>query len=125
MTIVVSKARGEPMVAAFLRSRHEPIVLVYHNITPAKYFAPYDPNFAALLATGHGVATSQADRARAAPHVGDVGVTSRGAPEGRAGKARAFDDRRHVEHLQPRDGRNAARSSGEGFGPYLRPVTNL
>jgi glycosyltransferase involved in cell wall biosynthesis len=50
--LVYHASIGEPMVAAFLRSRHEPIVLVYHNITPAKYFADLDETFAELLVLG-------------------------------------------------------------------------
>ena len=43
---------GEPVVTAFLHSRREPVVLVYHNITPARYFEPWDREFAKLLALG-------------------------------------------------------------------------
>jgi glycosyltransferase involved in cell wall biosynthesis len=43
---------GQSDLHNFLIARPEPLVLVYHNITPAKYFAPYDPNFAALLERG-------------------------------------------------------------------------
>ncbi len=51
--VLVSHASiGEPMVEAFLRSRYEPIVLVYHNITPAKYFEGLDETFAELLVLG-------------------------------------------------------------------------
>ena len=50
--IVFHASIGEPVVHGFLRARSEPIVLVYHNITPAEYFAPWDPDFAALLAEG-------------------------------------------------------------------------
>jgi glycosyltransferase involved in cell wall biosynthesis len=50
--LVYHASIGEPLVAAFLRSRHEPIVLVYHNITPAKYFAEIDETFAELLVLG-------------------------------------------------------------------------
>ena len=38
--------------SAFLLSRPEPIVLVYHNITPAKYFEGIDDTFAELLVLG-------------------------------------------------------------------------
>ena len=50
--LVYHASIGEPTVAAFLRSRHEPIVLVYHNITPAKYFEGLDDTFAELLQLG-------------------------------------------------------------------------
>jgi L-malate glycosyltransferase len=43
---------GEPEVAQFVLGRHERLVVVYHNITPAEYFAPFDPAFAGLLACG-------------------------------------------------------------------------
>jgi glycosyltransferase involved in cell wall biosynthesis len=50
--LVYHASIGEPAVEAFLRSRHEPIVLVYHNITPAKYFEELDDTFAELLVLG-------------------------------------------------------------------------
>lgn len=43
---------GEPEVARFLLGRNGRLVLVYHNITPPKYFATLDPAFAALLTGG-------------------------------------------------------------------------
>jgi L-malate glycosyltransferase len=43
---------GEPHVHAFLMGRSEPIVLVYHNVTPAHYFERWDPVFASLLELG-------------------------------------------------------------------------
>ena len=43
---------GQPAVHEFLTSRAEALVLVYHNVTPAKYFEPYDLEFAELLALG-------------------------------------------------------------------------
>ena len=43
---------GEPEVFAFLRSRAERIVLVYHNISPSEMFMAYDPAFAGLLEAG-------------------------------------------------------------------------
>jgi glycosyltransferase involved in cell wall biosynthesis len=43
---------GQPDLHAFLLGRHEPLVLVYHNITPAKFFEPYNPAFAQLLTLG-------------------------------------------------------------------------
>src|SRR5664279_2702141 len=50
--LVYHASIGEPTVEAFLRSRHEPLVLVYHNITPAKYFEGLDDKFAELLVLG-------------------------------------------------------------------------
>ncbi|MEW6471849.1 MAG: glycosyltransferase [Actinomycetota bacterium] len=43
---------GEPEVVRFLLESPQRLVLVYHNITPARYFVPYDATFANLLATG-------------------------------------------------------------------------
>lgn len=43
---------GEPLVHAFLLSRREPLVLVYHNVTPSRYFDNWDPAFAELLDLG-------------------------------------------------------------------------
>ncbi len=43
---------GQSDVHDFLTSRAEPLVLVYHNITPGTYFEKYDPVFAELLALG-------------------------------------------------------------------------
>ena len=40
---------GEPELARFLLSWPGRLVLVYHNITPARYFAGLDPAFARLL----------------------------------------------------------------------------
>jgi glycosyltransferase involved in cell wall biosynthesis len=43
---------GQSEVHEFLTSRAEPLVLVYHNVTPGRYFEPYDPVFADLLELG-------------------------------------------------------------------------
>lgn len=50
--LVYHASIGEPEIAAFLLDRPETLVLVYHNITPAQYFAILDPRFAQLLAIG-------------------------------------------------------------------------
>jgi L-malate glycosyltransferase len=50
--LVYHASIGEPTVSAFLLSRPEPIVLVYHNITPARYFEGIDDTFAELLVLG-------------------------------------------------------------------------
>jgi glycosyltransferase involved in cell wall biosynthesis len=50
--LVYHASIGEPTVSAFLLSRSEPIVLVYHNITPARYFEGIDDTFAELLVLG-------------------------------------------------------------------------
>lgn len=43
---------GEPEVTEWLLHRRERLVLVYHNITPARYFREIDPRFADLLEAG-------------------------------------------------------------------------
>lgn len=43
---------GQPEVHQFLAERNEPLVLVYHNVTPPEFFEPYDVAFAELLALG-------------------------------------------------------------------------
>jgi L-malate glycosyltransferase len=43
---------GQPEVHRFLTTRAEPLVLVYHNVTPGSYFEPFDPGFAELLMLG-------------------------------------------------------------------------
>jgi glycosyltransferase involved in cell wall biosynthesis len=50
--LIVHASIGEPEVAAFLAARPERLVLVYHNISPAEPFRPYDPAFARLLESG-------------------------------------------------------------------------
>jgi L-malate glycosyltransferase len=51
-TIVYHASIGNREVVDFLMSRPERLVLVYHNISPPESFAPYEPEFAALLRTG-------------------------------------------------------------------------
>jgi glycosyltransferase involved in cell wall biosynthesis len=43
---------GQPEVHEFLDMRPEPLVLVYHNVTPAHFYDEYDPAFADLLVLG-------------------------------------------------------------------------
>jgi glycosyltransferase involved in cell wall biosynthesis len=50
--LVYHASIGEPDVAALLLERREPLVLVFHNVTPAAYFATVDPYLAARLAAG-------------------------------------------------------------------------
>ncbi len=50
--LVFHASIGEPVVHAFLARRNEPIVLVYHNVTPGKYYERYDPAFAEKLERG-------------------------------------------------------------------------
>jgi glycosyltransferase involved in cell wall biosynthesis len=50
--LVVHLSIGDVTVDRFVAERAERIVLVYHNVTPPEYFAPYDPSFARLLHQG-------------------------------------------------------------------------
>jgi glycosyltransferase involved in cell wall biosynthesis len=43
---------GEPEVTRFLLERPEPLGMIYHNMSPAEPFAPYDPSFAGKLEAG-------------------------------------------------------------------------
>ena len=53
---------GEPGVFSFISERPERLVLVYHNISPAEAFRPYDPAFAGLLEAGRRELVSLRDR---------------------------------------------------------------
>jgi glycosyltransferase involved in cell wall biosynthesis len=50
--IIFHGSIGAPEVFSFLMGRPERIVLVYHNVSPASAYQPYDPAFAGLLETG-------------------------------------------------------------------------
>lgn len=50
--LVVHYSIGDAQLRRFLRARTERIVVLYHNITPARYFADYSPEFARLLTAG-------------------------------------------------------------------------
>jgi glycosyltransferase involved in cell wall biosynthesis len=50
--LVFHASMGQPEVHEFLMTRREAVVLVYHNVTPAQYFEPFDPVFSTLLAEG-------------------------------------------------------------------------
>lgn len=43
---------GDRDVMSFVRDRPERLILIYHNISPARYFWKYDPEFAAFLEAG-------------------------------------------------------------------------
>ena len=53
---------GEPKVFSFIRERPERLVLIYHNISPAAPFMPYDPGFAGLLEEGRRELAALRDR---------------------------------------------------------------
>lgn len=50
--IIYHASYGIPSITKFLLDRDEPIILVYHNITPAKYFVDGNAEFAAGLVWG-------------------------------------------------------------------------
>lgn len=50
--IIFHGSIGSPEVFSFIHSRPERIVLLYHNVSPAEAFLPYDPAFAGLLESG-------------------------------------------------------------------------
>lgn len=50
--IIFHGSIGAPDVFSYVLGRPERIVLVYHNISPAGAFFPYDPAFAGLLESG-------------------------------------------------------------------------
>lgn len=54
---------GEPHVFSFISERPERLVLLYHNISPAPPFLPYDPAFAGLLEAGRRELAALRDRA--------------------------------------------------------------
>jgi glycosyltransferase involved in cell wall biosynthesis len=50
--LIVHASIGHAAVHQFLMDRYEPLVLMYHNVTPASYYEPYDAEFAEVLALG-------------------------------------------------------------------------
>jgi glycosyltransferase involved in cell wall biosynthesis len=54
---------GEAEVTTFVRERPERLAIVYHNISPAAPFRPYDPGFADLLDQGRHELNRLRDRA--------------------------------------------------------------
>ena len=50
--IVYHASIGEERARRFLDAHLGPLIVWYHNITPARYFSPYDPAFARLLDGG-------------------------------------------------------------------------
>ena len=74
--LVFHASIGEPEVASFIRERPERVVLVYHNISPAPVFLPYDPAFAGLLEGGRRELEQLRDRVAMA-----VGVSAYNAGE--------------------------------------------
>lgn len=53
---------GEPAVTQLLLARPERLIVVYHNITPSRFFIDYEPHFAASLHWGRHELTLIRDR---------------------------------------------------------------
>jgi L-malate glycosyltransferase len=52
VAILYHASIGQAEVTRFLLHRPEPLAMLYHNMSPAEPFGPYDPGFAALLEQG-------------------------------------------------------------------------
>jgi glycosyltransferase involved in cell wall biosynthesis len=50
--LIYHASYGDPVITRILLERSEPIVLVYHNLTPSHFFLPFDPTVAAALEWG-------------------------------------------------------------------------
>lgn len=70
--VVLHASIGEPAVSDFLQRRAEPLGVVYHNMSPAAVFEPWEPAFAALLAHGRRELAGLASRARVAVAVSEL-----------------------------------------------------
>ena len=95
--IMYHSSVGSP-VADFVAERQEPLIIDYHNITPASFFQAWEPSVVGVLNLGR----RQLRAARTACH-----ARSRGLHVQRAGigTARHTDDARrtdHARHRQPR-----------------------
>jgi glycosyltransferase involved in cell wall biosynthesis len=62
-TVLVYQASAYSPVADLVADRHEPLVLNYHNVTPARYFSVWEPSVASDLARARLQIRSLADRA--------------------------------------------------------------
>src|SRR5947208_16320155 len=52
VAILYHASIGQAEVTRFLLGRPDPLAMLYHNMSPAEPFGPYDPAFAALLEPG-------------------------------------------------------------------------
>ena len=69
--LLVHYSIGHPEVQRFLYDRGAPIILRYHNITPAHYFEAFDPEMAERLHEGRTALAELAPRTRLAIAVSD------------------------------------------------------
>lgn len=74
--LVLHVSIGEPLLAAFLAERTEPLAVIYHNMSPAASFEPWAPAFATLLSEGRREMGDLVGRTRVA-----VGVSRYNADE--------------------------------------------
>lgn len=64
--LIFHSSIGQADVLSFLLERPEAVVLLYHNITPAHFFVPYDLGFARHLADGRSALLALRHRVRLA-----------------------------------------------------------
>src|SRR5439155_24293464 len=79
--LVYHASIGEPEAFEFLHHRPERLALMYHNISPAEAFAPYDARYARLLEGGRrelAALVRRADIAFAASRFNAAGLEARG-----------------------------------------------
>ena len=74
--LVIHLSIGDRALSRFIDERDERLVIVYHNVTPPEYFAPYDRAFARLLHDGRAEMARLAERADLA-----IGVSQYNAAE--------------------------------------------
>jgi glycosyltransferase involved in cell wall biosynthesis len=96
--LILHASIGEPEVFRFLRHRPERLVVVYHNVSPAESFLPYDPAFAGLLEEARRELAVLAQRAVMALAVSEFNAADLGRLQG------IEPDPATVNHLQGLDG---------------------
>lgn len=123
--LVYHASIGQPEVASFLHERRERVVLVYHNISPAAAFEPYDLAFARLLALGREEVVDlrpRTVRALADSAFNASELTEMGYPDVRIVPPVTGVDA--LLHVTPDSG-TLDRLGGEGEGPVVLSVGQL
>ena len=106
---------GQSEVASFLLESRSRLALIYHNITPSRYFAPFDPPFAQLLDRGRVEVQLLRDRVELALAVSEYNASELEAlgykdvrvsplPLDLEGLSKVAPDPRTVERLADLDG---------------------
>ncbi|MBW3615267.1 MAG: group 1 glycosyl transferase, partial [Actinobacteria bacterium] len=124
-TLVFHASIGEPAVHAFVMQRPERLVLVYHNISPAEAFVPFDARFAHLLEEGRRELAELRDRASLALAVSEYNageLVALGFSEVRV--APLIVDVGRLKGIAP-DAETSARLAEEWDGPTLLFVGQL